>query len=219
MKNRFDVFVVNENTIRNFLKGYGKGYKSKDHEFAVAIYIKRLFERVWKKECCLAFQLKHSLNGVLENTTIGDIDKIQSIFRNQTKENTPVDFLLLVGNPNKHSSEGYAFQLKRFGMNVKKDFKSNLLKYLKETIPTKFGYCGEVALILIIDLDEDLEKVEQEELKKALNFNYFREKLNFKDYPFKKIFFFGMSDKSLHLTEVWPGNQQLIASKEEVGLV
>lgn len=218
MPSQFDSFIVNENTVRNFLKRHGNGYKSKDHEFAVAIYIKRLFENQWKTECCLAFQLKQQLKVDPKNPGFEDIDKIRDIFREQIKESTPIDFLLLKGNPYKHSNQGYAFQLKRFGIDIKKNFKKNLLHYLKVIIPKKFGDCGEVALIVIVDLDENLESREKKELETALNFNYFRKKLILKTYPFKKIFLFGLNEKNIHLTEVWPGDQQFIATRQAVGL-
>lgn len=204
---KIDAYFVGENTIRAFLTKYGKGYKSKDHEFAIAVHVKRIFEKVWGKECCIAFELKEPLSEHIKD--LAALERINFILRNKTKEDTPIDFAIVRGNTKQHEADGFAFQLKRFGIGIHHDFKDKLADYITKDIPKKTGKCENVGLIIVLDPDENLDKEELKQINENFGLQEFRERLQIKNYPYEKIYLLGKDTNLMHLTEIWPNLNQL----------
>ncbi|MBI2590448.1 MAG: hypothetical protein HYW33_01000 [Candidatus Blackburnbacteria bacterium] len=206
---KIDAYFVGENTIRAFLTKYGKGYKSKDHEFAIAVHVKRIFEKAWEKECCIAFELKEPLVTPIADDDLSALEKVNLILRDKTREATPVDFAIVIGNTHQHEADGFAFQLKRFGMGITSDFKEKLISYIEKTIPRKIAKSENIGLIVVLDLDENLNDEEMKEIEENFGLEEFSKQLQIISYPFEKIYLLGKDPKLIHLTEVWPNFSQL----------
>lgn len=205
---KIDAYFVGENTIKAFLTKYGKGYRSKDHEYAIAVYVKRIFERVWGIECCIGLELKEPLSAP-KGDDLSPLEMVNKVLRKKTKEDTPIDFAIVKGNTKKHEADGFAFQLKRFGMGIKDNFKTALASYITKEIPRKTGKCEDVGLIIALDPDENLNEEELQSITKNFGLQAFSKSLKISNYPYEKVFLLGKDPNVVHLTEIWPNFSQL----------
>jgi hypothetical protein len=200
---KIDAYFVGENTIKAFLTKYGKGYKSKDHEYAIAVYVKRIFEKVWGIECCIGLELKEPFSAP-KGADLSPLEIVNEVLRKKTKEDTPIDFAIVKGNTKKHEADGFAFQLKRFGMDIRDNFKTGLVSYITEEIPSKTGKCENIGLIIVLDPDENLNEEELQNITKNFGLKAFSKSFKIDTYPYEKIYLLGKDPNVVHLTEIWP---------------
>src|SRR3989338_4621851 len=106
MKTRI-FYVSEESLIEAIRRLYPDKIKSKDYEYLISIYVKRIFERHDKKTYKITFELDHKhqeSNRPLELTT----DEIVEILRTYLEENTQIDFGLAPVDKN-GEFEGYSY--------------------------------------------------------------------------------------------------------------
>ena len=149
MKTRI-FYVSEESLIEAIRRLYPDKIKSKDYEYLISIYAKRIFERHDNKIYKITFELdnKHQeSNRPLELTP----DETVEILRTYLKESASEDFGLAPVDKN-GDFEGYSypFQVKRFIGFSKENFLDELIRYIK----AKSSHYGspETSLIVIPEL-------------------------------------------------------------------
>jgi hypothetical protein len=195
--NKFPVIFLDEEIIIEYLKKYGHGVDSKDHELAIAIWVKRLFETNTGNEHCIAFELQHEVS-----KSIPEIEVIAKYRR----EDTQIDFLLVKGRASIHEVTGWGFQLKRFGRGIKKNFIEELISFIKAK---SLIDADEVGLIVILDLDPDLEPTELESFKERIPAKLFADKIKMDERSYKKVILLSRGENILQFTEVFPTLKQI----------
>lgn len=202
-----EYLFLNEETIRAFLKSYGRGPNSKDYELLVAILLKRFCEIQWNKKCIIGFKLKGGYARTLPKFGYGDIDDIKAIIREKIDEDDSIDVAIvpeILKEISQRKMRGPAFQLKRFGKNLTKDsnFTDSLINYLN-SIPKKYSKVNATLFIIL-------------ETNKEVDFKRIRKSLKTNNYPFNKIMFLAMSSKKVYIGEFWPNSGMSEYNPEEL---
>jgi len=191
------VFIIDEAPLIEAISRYGKGYKSKDYEYAVSIYMKRKLEEIYDTQFSIVFDVKDN-NSDIRRTFKPSSEETIQILRNTLREDTPIDFGLVKGTVDNPSKEGFAFQVKKFLAIPSKNINEDLLNYINKIL-AKYRP-GEVSLIVIpsVETDEtypiDLIKLDVEMLRKEIKVP---------KKSFKGVFIMFYS-KGVRIKQLWP---------------
>lgn len=189
-----EVVIFNKNTIRDFLRTYGKGSESKDYEFLTSIVLSTFCEEQWKERCVIGFKLKDKYSKDIPSWGSASIEQVRDILRKRTDEDTPVDIVIAPISKmtsNRRIIKGEAFQLKRLGKNFKEKNTQSLIDYLNNIIPRKYAKT-KASLFLILERGG---KVDFKEIQEALDTT---------NYPFHRIMFLLKSGGEIRIGEIWP---------------
>jgi len=188
-----ETVFFDEKTIRTFLRLYGRGSKSKDYEFLVAIILNRFFTDIWNKPCIIGFKLKNKYAYSLSRKESTNIIKIANILKKQIDEDDPIDLIVApgtIGSITYRIKKGIGFQLKRFGTNSDKSDTNFLIEYLNN-LYKKYAKTN-ASLFLILDTG------------KRINFKKIQKYFPIKNFPFERVMFMAVSEKQLIIGEFWP---------------
>lgn len=197
-------YVSEESLIEAIRRLYPDKVKSKDYEYLISIYIKRIFERHDDKTYKITFELdsRHQeSNKPLELTP----DEIVQILRKFLEENTPVDFGLAPIDKN-GDFEGYSypFQVKRFIGFSHETYLDELVRFIEDK--SSHYRSPTTSLVVMPEFstsNNDKSKAHivafSEELFKSV-----ANKVNINKKSLRSILFFSIRDGEPELTQVWP---------------
>lgn len=209
-----NIFYVSEETLIEAIRRlYPDNIKSKDYEYLISIYVKRIFERHDNKTYKITFELnsKHQEpHGPRELTT----DEVLNILRTYLKENTDVDFgLSPIDKNGRFEGYSYPFQVKRFIGSSKTNYLDDLIKFIEKK--TAHYKSLETSLIIIPELlssDKDVSKANivgfSEEFFRAV-----ANKIKIHEKSLRSILIFSLRDGDPELTQVWPNYGEYRKSK------
>lgn len=199
------IFYVSEEILIEAIRQlYPYKIKSKDYEYPISIYVKRIFEGHDNKTYKITFELNsehQEPNRSLELTT----DETVKILRTYLKENTDVDFgLAPIGKNGRFEEYSYPFQVKRFIGSSKANFLEDLTKFIEK----KAGHykSPETSLIVIPELLSSKKDTSKANIV-GFSEDFFRavaKKINIKDKSLRSILTFSLKDSEPVLTQVWP---------------
>lgn len=199
------IFYISEESLTEAIRRlYPENIKSKDYEYLLSIYVKRIYERYYKKTFKITFELnnKHQeVNRQLELTP----DETVGILRTYLEENTPVDFGLAPVDKN-GEFEGYSFpfQIKKYIGFSSESFLNELLGFIKDK---SSHYCSPNTSLIVLP---ELSLSKGDELNAHIvgfSKDFFRvvaKKINIKDKSLRSILIFSLKDNEPVLTQVWP---------------
>lgn len=203
MKTRI-FYVSEENLIEAIRRLYPNKIKSKDYEYLISVYVKRIFERHDNKTYIITFELdsRHQeSNRSLELTP----DETVNILRTYLEENTPVDFgLAPIKENGVFKGYGYPFQVKRFiGFS-----KENFLDELAGFIEKKSRHYGspKTSLVVIPELSSSEGDVSKAHIV-GFSEDFFRavaNRIKISEQTLRSVLLFSIKDKEPVLTQVWP---------------
>jgi len=195
--NKSKKFIIDEKTLIETIKKYGKGIDSKDYEYAVSILMKRKLEASYHTQFSICFEIKPGVDGPARIVNPTAEDTIQ-ILREMLNEDTPVDFGLVKGTVDNHSEEAFAFQVKRFDGPSKETFNKDLLEYLHKVL-NKFRP-GETNLVVIPRLQENPSNQGQ---SVNLDVKFLKNNLAVPKQSFLSIFILFYDNRS-RVIQLWP---------------
>ncbi len=203
---KFPVIFLDEKPITDYLSIFGHGSDSKDYELAIAVWVKRLFEKSTSQSYCVAFALTEDLRKSTPAFNSSKPDYVKKVFEKLRKEDTLIDFLLVKGTAEKHEDIGWGFQLKRFGKGIRSDFIEKLSKFITKK---SLVNVEEEGLIVIPDPEEDLNDAELKSIKEGFSAKLLSDKIKIDEKSYKKIFILGKTETHISLTEIFPGFMQI----------
>lgn len=202
---KVNVFYVSEETLIEAIRHlYPDKIKSKDYEYLISIYVKKIFEKHDGKTYKITFETNYKrqeVNGARELNT----DEVVEILRNQLKENTDVDFgLAPVKENGEFENYSYPFQVKRFIGFSKENFLEELVEFVEE----KAGHykSPETSLIVVVEFaisKEDIKKASLVVFSEAF-FRSVAKNLEVPGASLRSIVLFSINKKDPVLTQVWP---------------
>lgn len=205
---RCHAIFLDEKPILNYLRKYGRGSKSKDYEFVIAILVKRLFEKNTGLPYCISFELKNELLKYKPDFNTDDSNHIKDVLENNRIEKTLTDFALVKGTASLHEKNGWGFQLKRFQNKTTTNIIEEFIQYIDRI--SKDNSAGEVGLMVILDLFDNIDLQERKVFKKELESKKINKYFDIPSASFKKVFVFsGKSIETVALTEIWPSLRQV----------
>jgi len=199
------IFYVSEESLIEAIRClYPKRIKSKDYEYLISIYTKRIFERHYNQTYKITFELddKHQeTSRPLELTP----DETVKILRTFLKEKTPIDFGLAPVDKN-GNSEGYCypFQVKRFIGLSKEKFLDQLSSFINGK--SEHYKSPETSLIVIPELSSLKSNVQNAHIA-GFSEEFFRavaNKVKINEKSLRSILIFSIKDSEPVLTQVWP---------------
>lgn len=190
------VFIIDEGPLIEAISKYGKGFESKDYEYAVSIYMKRTLERMYKKSFCMVFDLNNKDNDNRRVFSPTPEETIK-ILREKLLENTPVDFGLVSGTVSNPSGEAFAFQVKKFLIKSTANVNDRILEYINKVL-AKYRP-GETSLIVIPSLESKDDSIELPKL----NIKMLREKIVVPKDSFKGVFIMFYNNE-VKVKQLWP---------------
>lgn len=84
----------NESTVREFLVFEGRGPKTKDYEYVVALAMHKFCEKQWDEQCEIGFPITSETNRSVGNEGLMDFSKLTSLLRKGLEEDSPVDLAI-----------------------------------------------------------------------------------------------------------------------------
>lgn len=198
--NKHSVFIIDESPLIEAISKYGKGYDSKDYEYAVSIYMKRKLEQIYKEPFCIVFDLNNKgadSRKVFKPTP----EETIKILREKILEDTPVDFGLVRGTVSNPSKEAFAFQVKKFLVKSVKDIDNvnhDLLEYINKVLARYRA--GETSLIIIPSV-EPIDGVVSDLPK--LDIKMLRDKVTVPENSFKGVYIMVYNQK-VNVKQLWP---------------
>lgn len=177
--------IISEEALLSVLREFSDEIKHNENEWLVSIFMKRKLEKDHQKSYCIAFEARADVNDKREYFT-GSPEEFKEILGKSIKEDTPIDFGLVEGTVQKHTSTAFAFQVKRFIAKEKKDINQQLLKYINKVL-AKYKP-GDASLIII-------PMINTEELV-LLDIDYLIDNLEIPTESFGAIFILTPSSKS-----------------------
>lgn len=208
--NADEAIFVDEQSILDYLHSQrynrGHGSDSKDYEKVSAVWIKRLFEKRDNLSYCVAFPLKGNLYELIPNFNCHNLGHLQEAFEKWQLEDTLIDFAIVRGTAGKNEGAGLGFQVKRFGKGIKTHFIDKLINFIIEK--TKVDAKDE-GLIIIPEIDDILDKEEQETLEQKIPLKKVNEKIILNKISYEMILILSGRPDNLHLTEIYPSIKQI----------
>jgi len=203
------VFYVSEVTLLEAIRLlHRNGLKPKDYEYAISIYAKRIFERLYNKTFVITFELnsKHQKDSrSLELTSKETV----VILRTHLKEGTEVDFGLAPFTQGSFKGYDYPFQVKRFIGHSANTFLDDLIKFIEKK--SRHYRSPKTSLIAIPELKApDHNNSNQSDLKiNIVNFSkeLFRtmaNKISVDKGYLRSILIFALNKGEPKLTQIWP---------------
>lgn len=197
-------YVSEEKLIETIRRLYPNKIKSKDYEYLISIYVKRIFERHDNKTYKITFELdsKHQESSrSLELTT----DETVKILRTYKEENTPVDFgLAPVDKNGDFDGYSYPFQVKRFIGFSREPFLDELVRFIEDksshyrSPTTSFVVMPEFSASNNDASNANIVGFSEEFFRAVAN------KVNINEKSLRSILIFSLRDGEPDLTQVWP---------------
>lgn len=201
-------YVSEENLIEAVRRLYPDNIKSKDYEYLISIYVKRIFERHDNRTYKITFELnnKHQeQSGSVELTP----DETVEILRTYKEEDTPVDFgLAPVAKDGKFEGYSYPFQVKRFIGFSKENFLKELTKFIDEK--SRHYSSTQTSLVVIPELalsKNDISKANILEFSEDF-FGEIANSLNTIQYSLRSILTLSINEDEPVLVQVWPNYEE-----------
>jgi hypothetical protein len=200
-----NIFYVSEEALIEAIRRlYPNKIKSKDYEYLISIYVKRIFERHDNKTYKITFELnskQQEPNGFLELTS----DEIIKILRTYLKENTDVDFgLAPVKESGVFEKYAYPFQVKRFIGFSKDNFLLELVKFIEEK--SRHYVSPETTLVVMPQFSFTKDDVLNARIVGFSEY-FFRDvanKISINGKPLRSVLIFSIKEIEPALTQVWP---------------
>lgn len=197
-------YVSEENLIEAVRRLFPDNIKSKDYEYLISIYVKRIFERHDNKTYKITFELDNKHQESSKPLKLASTETVE-ILRTYLEENTPVDFgLAPVDKDGKFEMYSYPFQVKRFIGFSKDNFLEELTRFIEQK--SEHYSAPETSLIVIPELSmskSDVSKAHivgfSEELFRAL-----ANKVNINNNSLRTILVFSIKVNEPALTQIWP---------------
>ena len=203
---RLPVLYVEEDRLIEYLSSSGKGSNSTDYELAAAVWVCRLFAQARSTRHCVAFQLDDELGKVVPGFRGNSIIDISKALQKRTTD-TPYDFFIAEGAATERPITGLAFQIKRFGKGVTKDFQVSFIRYIQSVLD-KYSP-GESGLILIPEIDDIKDEEERNALEVTGMTSEAFQDLSINKTSFKKVFILGKTSSEVYLSEIATGDLEL----------
>lgn len=194
---RQQVFIIDEVTLLEAIRKYGKGVWSKDYEYAASIWMKRFLENRFNEAYSIVFSFKPGRNEAHRNFNPTPEETIK-ILREQILEDTPVDFGLVKGSVDNHLDSAYAFQVKRFHGKSFLNFNQDLLKYIHKILNSFRP--GDVSLLIIPDVNNSVDSL-------PIDINYLRINISVPLESFQGVYIM-LFNKEPIVIQLWPLPQQ-----------
>lgn len=197
-------YVSEESLIEAIGRLYPDKIKSKDYEYPISIYVKRIFERRDKKNYKIAFELNSKHQESSKELELSP-DETVEILRIYLKEATPVDFGLAPVDKN-GNLEGYSypFQVKRFIGSSKKSYLGELIKFIEEK--ASHYHSPDTSLLIMLEYSRSKKDISEARLV-GFSEEFFRSvanKIEINKQSLRSILIFSLRDNEPELTQVWP---------------
>lgn len=193
-------------TIRDFLRGHGRGPMSKDYELAVAVLLHRFCEDQTKKPCVIGLKLQDKFVKDLPDLGHLTLDQMKDILRKLVDEDSPLDIAIAEGTTKEvgGNRKGYAFQLKRFGRNPKANDNAALIDYLNGMVKKYAPVEASLFVILESPVEIDLQLVQKS--------------LKTENYPFNRIMYLMKPNdiNTYYVGELWPNSGRNEYSPQDI---
>ena len=185
MNKGYNFIFITEESVRDFLREYGKGPQSKDYELVIAILLKRFCDRQWNSDCWIGFELQDRHLSDVPQNGMASVEGIAEIIRKKVREDTPVDVAITKGMPEGPARQGPVFQLKRWRGDT-----DGLIAYLNNLNKKYSRILATLVVIFETHHDMYLERIQAE--------------LNTSAFPFSHLMFMSLSEGKIHIGEIWP---------------
>ena len=207
MKTR--VFWITEEKLLEAMKLFwDSDLRGKDYEYAISIYVKRIFENQYKKPFVITFELdaKHQeTEKLLELPS----NELANILRTYLEEHTEVDFGLAPVMQDRFEGYSYPFQVKRFIGSSLNTFQDDLLNFIQKK--SKHYRTSDTSFVVIPELKISNQAVGglSAPQSKLLEFSevFLRglsNKINVDRKSLRSILVFSLSNNSPVLTQIYP---------------
>lgn len=200
------VFFTPE-TIKQFLR-INKARYHKYDELIIGLALCGFHRSAGVKDVLIGFKMKADSYNRLPSKGKANLSLIQNIVDKYKDDYTPIDVVIAfnsIENISPKTSNGIAYQLKRFGRGTTGDAALSLANYLNSVVPKKYAKVDAILLIII-------------EGVKTINLPRVKEKLSFNTFPFNGIMFFFVSEPRIIIGELWPGQGMNKYELSELGL-
>jgi len=186
--------------IRDYLKNFGKGPNSKDHELLIGLALANFHEDVFLMPSNICFEIQSryipEFNGVKQvNLSLSEIEKIINL---QKKEDTDID-VSIISNIGQGNMTARHFQLKRIFHATTKKIIDTVNGYSKRYPKTN-------TTLLIAILADNVE----------IDFPAIARGIATEIFPFSKLMYFGGSGNEILIGELWPSNGENTYSVQEL---
>lgn len=200
-----NIFYVSEEILIEAIRQlYPDKIKSKDYEYPISIYVKRIFERHDNKTYKITFELDNKHQESKKPLELTPEETVK-ILRTYLEENTPVDFgLAPVDKDGNFEGYGYPFQVKRFIGLSTETFLDDLIKFIENK--SSHYRSDKTSLIVMPAFSVSLNEGEKAHLI-GFSEDYFRtvaNRISVNDKTLRAILAFSIKDGEPTLTQIWP---------------
>lgn len=197
-------YVSEERLIEAIRSLYPDKIKSKDYEYLISIYTKRIFEKQYKKSFYITFELdsKHEESDQAIKLTSAETIKI---IRTYLEENTPVDFgLAPILENGELEGFSYPFQTKRFIKYTKDNFLNDLVNFIE--IKAAYYQSPNLSLLILpmVAVSNYAEKNARFVWISEAFLKTVADKIRLKKIQLRTILIFLLKDGKPELSQIWP---------------
>lgn len=166
MKHR--IFFVDEEKLIEYLQKYGRGARSKDYEFAIALHAKTYWDKKLRQKHIIVFEQNNKMHNYPQRFS-PTVEELKDILRTYNEENTPVDFALApVSTADEFEGIAYPFQIKKYVPDTDEPDNSEFAAYISEKA-NKYRASDTCLIVFPEMLDkEDTKGFDITEVKKML---------------------------------------------------
>jgi len=181
-----ELVFINLNTIKEYLKRYGRGPRTKDYELILAVVLKNFCEKQWERKCVIGFELKADTLRKLPSRGTVTLVQLRDTLK-EVNEDSLIDFVIATEELIDGKRQGVNFQAKRFGIGRKIKDTKEIIDYIQSLRYTKSK------TTLVIALDQGVE-IEWRRLRDSID----------KDFPFERLMFIHMQNNKVWIGEIYP---------------
>jgi hypothetical protein len=188
-----NVFYVTEELLIETLRKYGKGSESKDYEYAISVYAKRVFEKRFKQPFTITFETNSKYTSGIRSIP-STPEEVIKVLRELLQENTSIDFGLASGTPGNFEGHAYGFQVKRFKSKVPRTIMKDLKKFIE--IKANKYRSPDTGLIIVPDLELNLPN--------DLSLRQLSKEVNIANGSLKAALILVNKNSEPELIQIWP---------------
>jgi len=191
--------LVEESTLREYLKTHWRGFDTKDYELLTAMLLAEFHSKQFGGGFHIAFPVKQQTDREVSNEYTAD--NIEQVLKRFINEDTPIDLLVVPKeevdpwptSAREAKAKGQAFQLKRIAARTGGDSTQEILNLLEKI--AKHYASIQAGLVLVIGGGKTSGSVDMDRIRNSFNFDGF---------PFNRVMFITGTAQGVLFGEIWP---------------
>ncbi|NMC35607.1 hypothetical protein GYA49_01030 [Candidatus Beckwithbacteria bacterium] len=197
---KHNIFFLNAEILKQYLKQYGRGVHSKDYEFAISVHAKEYFEEKLNQQFVITFE-QNSKRHNFPNRFTPSLEQLREILTTYNEEDTPVDFALAPVSADKLEGYAYPFQIKRFYSTSLDRANEKLAAFINEKA-NKYR-SSQVGLIIVPQMRG------QETNTKSFDIKDLKSKLNIQEGAIRAVYVFQFFNETPKFIGLWASQEAL----------